>query len=1200
MRPLNRLLLLTALLLVGLGSRGAGAQVLEPGSCVQGTAERDLDINQVLARMFNTGSLFYGNTTTAGNGYLVPQASGHSPIFAAGIWIGGRVNGELRVAGATYDDFEYWPGPLGANGRPVNPSDCSGFDRIFKVGRTDIENYEGTGSASADLAQWPVEYGAPVIAAPDNGIDDDADGLTDEGTDGVDNDGDGFADERDEQERVTPEGRGVTDPVAQRDLLYNLANGDRPEIIGDQALFWIMNDVGNSHNNSGTPPLGLEVQVLAWSFARSDALGETTFYRYRVVNKGPADIEDTFLSIFSDSDLGDAVDDLVGVDTTLSLGFTYNAAETDAVYGIPPAVGYDFFQGPIVEVDGDPLPDTLGVTRFSYFINGGNAGTIDPSTGEGIYNFQQGLWGDGTPMTVGGNGYQTGGPVTLFAFPGDPVTDQFWSEENPNNGPGQNAGQDRRHLVTTGPFTLERNVPQDIVFGIVFGQGTSRLNSITVLRANDRLAQTAYNIDFELAPPPPAPPLCVRDDGDGVPEALGSNGPEEGSGACAEAVEVNGEAALVWGYPPTSENYLASFEVPDRLLSGLGLPDTTYNFEGFNIYRYPNANFETSERELIATFDVANGVTTIIDTTFSAELGQEVPFIAARGSDTGVQYFMDLSSFNLVNYTDYFFGITAYSYSPFSIPKVIESKATELTVRPADLRAGNGGSIQQADLGDVVGATLTSGGGRGTFTARVVDPSQIRGNQYQVQFFTHEETGTLMYRILRDGVVIFDAAEVYASTGVLITVVEEGQTVRSSQPIIVDGLEFFTASQTTPEADEDEEPDFAGDGTGIVETAYPNVGDVCANAASDPGCQNYDGNTVWHDPAGGAVPDYYLTAFDGTAAEAGQLARIKPFIGAAVPDDFEIRFTEAGGLAVYVFASAGNTRIARVPFEIWNVGISAGTEDDVRMIPALLLPSGQSYLTDWTNQFPGTDPWVDGPRSRITQPIYAFMPDRPDGYARFEQDATELFGGPGGVYNPNNDRDTQIDTNPQTGQACVNQRYYVNFCYKGAGTRVYTFGRLSFADLAGDGTTPPAGTVVRLITVPKPEVVAGDVFTIDASTLRFITGDQATAEEALDAIGVVPNPYLGTSDYETGNLDRIVRFTNLPDEVTIRIFTVSGTLVKTLNKSGPERSLDWNLETENNLPVASGMYLIHVDVPGVGERVLKFGVINRRTRITIF
>ncbi|MGA7306397.1 MAG: hypothetical protein WBW88_16075, partial [Rhodothermales bacterium] len=58
-------------------------------------------------------------------------------------------------------------------------------------------------------------------------------------------------------------------------------------------------------------------------------------------------------------------------------------------------------------------------------------------------------------------------------------------------------------------------------------------------------------------------------------------------------------------------------------------------------------------------------------------------------------------------------------------------------------------------------------------------------------------------------------------------------------------------------------------------------------------------------------------------------------------------------------------------------------------------------------------------------------------------------------------------------------------------------------------------------------------------------------------------------------------------------------LVKTLNKSGPSTSLDWDLTTEEGLPVASGMYLVYVEVPGVGDKVIKFGVVKKRIQLDL-
>ena len=67
----------------------------------------------------------------------------------------------------------------------------------------------------------------------------------------------------------------------------------------------------------------------------------------------------------------------------------------------------------------------------------------------------------------------------------------------------------------------------------------------------------------------------------------------------------------------------------------------------------------------------------------------------------------------------------------------------------------------------------------------------------------------------------------------------------------------------------------------------------------------------------------------------------------------------------------------------------------------------------------------------------------------------------------------------------------------------------------------------------------------------------------------------------------------MPDQCTINIYTVSGTLVRTFKKDSPITDVDWDLTNYKKVPIASGVYLIHVDVPGVGERVLKwFGVIR--------
>ena len=94
--------------------------------------------------------------------------------------------------------------------------------------------------------------------------------------------------------------------------------------------------------------------------------------------------------------------------------------------------------------------------------------------------------------------------------------------------------------------------------------------------------------------------------------------------------------------------------------------------------------------------------------------------------------------------------------------------------------------------------------------------------------------------------------------------------------------------------------------------------------------------------------------------------------------------------------------------------------------------------------------------------------------------------------------------------------------------------------------------------------------------------------DALDMINVVPNPYYAYSEYEGTRLDTRVKITNLPERCTISIYSVNGKLMRQYKKDSEITSLDWDLNNHKGIPVAGGVYLIHVDVPDVGEKVLKF------------
>jgi hypothetical protein len=96
------------------------------------------------------------------------------------------------------------------------------------------------------------------------------------------------------------------------------------------------------------------------------------------------------------------------------------------------------------------------------------------------------------------------------------------------------------------------------------------------------------------------------------------------------------------------------------------------------------------------------------------------------------------------------------------------------------------------------------------------------------------------------------------------------------------------------------------------------------------------------------------------------------------------------------------------------------------------------------------------------------------------------------------------------------------------------------------------------------------------------------AKSALDDIRVVPNPYYGSSLYEDSQLDNIVKITNLPDNCKINIFMTNGTLVRSFNKANTLSYLEWDLKNDFNVPIASGVYIIHIDAGELGEKVVKW------------
>ena len=258
----------------------------------------NFDGNRIDCDMENNG-MFVSHNISGRSGLEWPKGNNTGTVFASGVWLGGKVYGEVRVSAGEYAG-EYASGPWGTNhGDPKN--------KIYKVSKSDLADPIN----NTDIQNWPVALGAPWVDENEN---------------------------------------GEYDPLPY--------GPDHPNFIGDQVVWMVMNDGLDSLHNSvfNTAPLGVEVQRTIFGFDRPDALGDMMFIKDLIINKGDDPIDSMYVGLWSDPDLGNAGDDFVGSDTTLGMGICYNDGDdhdfANYINGTP-AVGYDFFQGPIIPASGE-------------------------------------------------------------------------------------------------------------------------------------------------------------------------------------------------------------------------------------------------------------------------------------------------------------------------------------------------------------------------------------------------------------------------------------------------------------------------------------------------------------------------------------------------------------------------------------------------------------------------------------------------------------------------------------------------------------------------------------------------------------------------------------------------------------------------------------------------------------------------------
>lgn len=178
----------------------------------------------------------------------------------------------------------------------------------------------------------------------------------------------------------------------------------------------------------------------------------------------------------------------------------------------------------------------------------------------------------------------------------------------------------------------------------------------------------------------------------------------------------------------------------------------------------------------------------------------------------------------------------------------------------------------------------------------------------------------------------------------------------------------------------------------------------------------------------------------------------------------------------------------------------------------------------------------------------------------------------------------------------------------GVGGREYTFFMASdynpgLYDDANDGTTSDVVYALWPQSRSRPyqlsdfwiRIIANRPNTPnDKFTFTAPLPDKSLELEKVSAqkVGVFPNPYFAFNPQEINRLSRFVTFNNLPTAATIRIFNLAGQLVRTIDHESGQFER-WDLLNFSNLPVASGMYIAHIEMAGVGvTKILKLGIIQ--------
>lgn len=935
-------------------------------------------------------------------------------------------------------------------------------------------------------------------------------------------------------------------PVSQGAYTDSVGN---PLFLGSQTQFYSYIDYPHGSNNASIASLQAQILQTNWSYNVNGPLGNIVFQEYRIINKSTNVWTKTYLAQWTDDDLGTATDDKTAVDTSLNLGYTYNATNNDGIYGAaPPAVGFDFFRGALVASPGDtvryysppgsnhlvvkPNYRDIGLNVFNFY-NNGSPNPADPQSPTETYRVLEGKWKTGESWVT------PDGDTTTTCYTGDPVTNTGWLMSQQN---------DVRFIQCTGPFEMSPNDTQIIVVAQVIARGTSNLASVTSLRSTDVLAQRIFDNNFQVPNSPPVVPTSVYAPG-------------------------NGLIYLSWS--DTAEKV----SIPNKLSTG------TYKFQGYNLYQIKagSTGSEPADRVLMATYDINDGITDIQDSIFNNEFGTFIYYVVQKGFDNGIsRYFvMDRDYVNnvaLYNGTQYRVVVTAYYYDslggPFSAPKVAETPITSTNIQqvvPQNLTLGTvvynnvGDTIpnNQTDLGsmpivvsplDLLSATYVSSYDsangttvwdltrtmNGTTTTLLANQTDFSGTQDTADIV---DGFLLIHSNIKDSGVVMDE--------------DDNEAVSNNIPTYTNtGAWTYTPANSKW---------FIGPDSADVAAAFGSSGKLIKHqfqsrslGMSWPYSQSFR-NTASRVKANGA--QFTAVAGGDPMVNGGPLRAIKMVFG---ENSMAYRYANINNINVLTT----DTNLTNTPYkDMVSIPFSVYAADD--------LDSSGGALRKLNVAF------VDADASGTWNP---------DGTGMGGFEYTYILAS---SYTEN----AQIYTTKNPGI--------------GGGSSGFSSMDIMYAWLPRRNTVngaPLTWTTGDTLSVSpyiltRPDFVPGYpvkyAWTVNGTQIA----NQTIAKDDLSLVNAYPNPYYGTSRLETDPFDRFIYISHLPEVCNIYIYSLDGTLINSIqrNNTNPNNSLEkWNMQNSSQIPVASGMYIIIVDAGSIGVKTLKVAIFTPEERLDTF